>query len=91
MEVLAFFSACPLVLSVPDISRERRRLQTSPEQLMATKDKRDKNLNFRPREAREFFGSLDKNSSTAKKKHRHSIPRDFALGRTKNSRTRIGQ
>ena len=30
-------------LSVPDVSRERRCLQTSPEQLMATKDKKDKN------------------------------------------------
>ena len=29
------------ILSVPDVSRERRCLQTSPEQLMATKDKND--------------------------------------------------
>ena len=31
-----------------------------PEQLKATKDKKDKNWNFRPREAREFLGSWDK-------------------------------
>ena len=33
-------------LSVPDVSRERRFLQTSPEQLMATKDKKGKKSEF---------------------------------------------
>ena len=38
------------------VSHESRCLQTSPEQPMATNDKRRKNLNFRPWEAREFLG-----------------------------------
>ena len=59
----------PLLLSVPDLSRERRGLQTSPEQLMATKDKKTKkSLNFRPQEARELLGRWDKNSNTLKQK-----------------------
>ena len=33
-------------LGVPDVSRERRCLQTSPEQLKATKDKKDQKLEF---------------------------------------------
>ena len=33
-------------LSVPDVSRERRCLQRSPEQLMATEDKKDKKSEF---------------------------------------------
>ena len=53
-------------LSVPDVSRERRCLQTSPEPLTATKEKKDKNLYFRPREAREFLGTWDKNLETVK-------------------------
>ena len=48
-----------LELSVPDVSRERRCLQRSPEQLVATKANKTINLNFRPREAREFLGRRD--------------------------------
>ena len=33
-------------LGVPDVCRERRCLQTSPEQLKATKDKKDQKLEF---------------------------------------------
>ena len=47
-------------LGVPDVSREFRCLQTSPEQLKAAKDKKDKDWNFRPQEAREFLGRWDK-------------------------------
>ena len=43
-------------LSVPDVSREHRYLQSKPEQLMNTKDKKDKHLNFPPQEAQEFSG-----------------------------------
>ena len=72
-----------LVLGVPDVSRERGCLQTSLEQLKATKDKKDKrNWNFRPREAREFLGRWDKNSNTVNTQQFHTLGVSF--GRTKN-------
>ena len=76
-------------LGVPDVSRERRCLQTSPEQLKATKDKKDKNWNFRPREAREFLGRWDENSNTVKTQKFHTS--GVCLREDKNSRTKIGQ
>ena len=57
-------------LSVPNVSRECRCLQTSPEQLQARKDKKDSN--FRPREAREFLSGWDKNSNTVKSQKFHT-------------------
>ena len=56
--------------------------KTSPEQLKATKDeKKTKNRNFRPREAREFLGRWDKKSKTVKTQ---KFPRlGSLLGRTK--------
>ena len=60
-------------LSVPDVSRERRCLQTSREQLMATKEKKKtENLKFRPREAWEFLGRWNKGSNTIKTQRFHT-------------------
>ena len=61
-------------LSVPDVSRERRCLQTSPEPLMATKTKKTKNQNFRPWE---FLGSFSGSGTKIQRlqKHRYSISR----------------
>ena len=62
---------CGEALSVPNVSRERRGLQRSSEQL-TQKTKIPKNLNFRPRKAREFFGRWDKNSNTARMQKLHT-------------------
>ena len=77
------------VLSVPDVSRERRCLQTSPEQLMATKDtkKTTKFLNFRLPEDREFLGRWDK---TFKHCRNTEIPHlGSLLGRTQVPRHKL--
>ena len=87
--ILARESVSDNLLGVPDVSRERRCLQISPEQLKATKDKKTKNWNFRPREAREFLGRWDKNSNTVKTQQFHTS--GVCLREGKNSRTKIRQ
>ena len=69
-------------LSVPDVSRERRCLQTSPEQLLATKDKKRQKIRISvPGRLGSFSGGGTKIQRL--QKHRYSTSRKFAFGRTK--------
>ena len=72
-----------IVLSVPNVSRERRCLQASPEQLMATKDttKKTKYLNSVLGRPGEFLGSWNKIQT--QQNCRISTPPEFSFGRTK--------
>ena len=57
--------------------------------LRPQKTKKAKNWNFRPREAREFLGSWDKNSNTVKTQKFHTS--GVCLREDKKSRTKNGQ
>ena len=68
-------------MSVSEVSRERKCLQISAEQLMATKDKKDNKSELQSREAREFVGRWRKNPNTVKTVIPHLGK--FAFGTTK--------
>ena len=75
-------------LGVPDVSRERRCLQTSPEQLKATKDKKKVGISV-PGRLGSFSvgGTKIKTLKNTQKFHTSGVcPRE-----NKNARTKIGQ